>query len=303
MSVQSVPKSKFRLSDHPWIGLIVEWIVSILVLIGVILLANYLGVPGDAPYRSLITPGLAHVLMLFWITPYVLRLPNGKTTLKQYLDDIRFSHIKPLLPLLALGISSSLIMLLLLSFNSFIYRLVQGFPINLHFISLAINPQRDLPPQSWGWMTTFPCIFEEVSWRGVMLVLFMKKYSARKSILITALGFGSFHMINLLFGGESDFVLRQVIFASALGFFYGYLVLRTDSLMPAMLFHFLVNLFIGSFTHYFQNYAPASTQILYTLINLPIATLILIAWVKVFCKRWVPKPTNSQPIFLTRKES
>jgi membrane protease YdiL (CAAX protease family) len=273
------------------------------VLILVASIATSLGVPGDAPYRPLITPTLAHILVLFWITPFVLHLPNGKTTFRKYLDDIRLSHVRPFLPLLILGVSSSLIILLVLSANSFIYRLVQGFPIQFTFIRRAIDLSGDLPPQSLSWIVAFPSIFEEVSWRGVMLVLFMKKYPPRKSILITALGFGSFHLLNLLGGVEPDFVIRQVIFGSALGFFYGYLVLRTDSLMPAMLFHFLVNMFIGSFTHYFQRYAPASTQILYTLINLPVATLILIAWVKVFCQRWIPKPANWQPIFFRREAS
>lgn len=295
-------KSNFGLSDHPWISLVAVWLTSILVLILVAAATNWLGVPGEAPYRPLITPTLAHILVLFWITPFVLQLPNGKTTFRKYLDDIRLSHIKPFLPLLLLGISSSLILLLLLSVNSFIYRLVQGFPINLDFFQRAIDLRIDLPPRSMSWIIAFPSIFEEVSWRGVMLVLFMKKYSAKQSILITALGFGSFHLLNLLGGVEPDFVIRQVIFGSSLGFFYGYLVLQTDSLMPAMLFHLLVNMFIGSFTHYFQSYAPANIQILYTLINLPIATLILIGWVKVFCKRWIPNPAGGQPIFTWRKE-
>jgi membrane protease YdiL (CAAX protease family) len=266
--------------------------ISILVLILFAAAANALGVPGDAPYRSLITPTLVHILVLFWITPFLLRLPNGETTFRKYLDDIRLSQIRPFFPLLVLGISSSLILLLLLSLNSFIYRFGQGFPINLTFIHRVIDLKLDLPPQSLSWVVAFPSIFEEVSWRGVMLVLFMKKYSTKQSILITALGFGSFHLLNLLSGVEPSFVLRQIIFSSALGFFYGYLVLRTNSLLPAMLFHFLVNMFIGSFTHYFQHYAPAGTQILYILVNLPLATLILIGWVKVFCKRWIPKPAN-----------
>jgi membrane protease YdiL (CAAX protease family) len=301
--IQVQEKTRFRLSDHPWMSLAVSWLIGILVLILVASIATSLGIPGEAPYRPLITPTLAHILVLFRITPFVLRLPKGKTTFRQYLDEIRLSHVRPFFPLLILGVSSSLIMLLVLSANSFIYRLVQGFPIQFTFIRRAIDLSGDLPPQSLSWIVAFPSIFEEVSWRGVMLVLFMKKYSPRKSILITAVGFGSFHLLNLLDGVAPDFVIRQVIFGSALGFFYGYLVLRTNSLMPAMLFHFLVNMFIGSFTHYFQRYAPAGTQILYTLINLPVATLILIAWVRVFCQRWIPKPINWQPIFFQREAS
>lgn len=295
-------KMGFRLSDHPWISLVALWVVGILVLLLVAVVASLVGVPGEAPYRPLITPTLAHILVLFWITPFVLQLPNRKTTFRKYLDDIRLSHARPFLPLLILSISSSLILLLLLSVNSFVYRLAQGAPINAAFLRNAIDLRADLPPHSFGWIVSFPAIFEEVSWRGVMLIVFMKKYTVKKSILITALGFGLFHFLNLLGGVEADFVIRQVIFGSFLGLFYGYLVLQTDSLMPAMLFHYLVNLFIGSFTHYFQANASAVTQILYTLVNLPVATTILIYWVKIFCARWLPKIDYQKPNLMWRKQ-
>jgi len=302
MAVDNMTKRKLHLADHPWIGLGIKWVISIVVLIGMIIITNLLGVPGDAPYRSLITPTFAHLIILFGVTPFILQLPNGKASFRKYIGDIRLSQFKPFLPLLILGISSSVIMLLLLSINSFVYRIIQGLPINIAFVRPIIDLRIDLPPKSKSWIIAFPSIFEEISWRGVVLVLFMRKYSAKKSILITALGFGFFHLLNLLGGVEIDFVIRQVIFGSALGFFYGYLVLRTNSLLPAMLFHFLVNMFIGSFTHYFQSYAPSSTQILYTLINLPIATLLLIRWVKLFTKWFIPEPAGWRSILFNMKK-
>jgi membrane protease YdiL (CAAX protease family) len=287
-------KSRYQLADHPWISLGIEWIISIGILLITIAAANWLGVPGDSPCRPLFTPTIAHILVLFLVVPFVLQLPNGKTTLKKYLEDIRLSIFKPFLPLVLLGLSSSLIILLLLMLNSFIFRLYLGVPIDAYFLQHVIDLRLDLPPQSMSWIIALPSIFEEVSWRGVALVLFMKKYSAKHSILITALGFGFFHLLNLLGETPPDFVLRQVVFGSTLGFFYGFMVLRTNSLFPAMLFHFLVNMFIGSFTHYFQFYASAKTQIFYTLINLPVATVILIGWVRYFCQRWLlkTKPAN-----------
>lgn len=285
-------KKRFRLSDHPWISLAALWGIGIPVIILVASVASLLGVPEDAPYRPLITPTLAHILGTFIIVPFVLQLPHGKTTFKVYLDEIRLSRIRPFLPLLILGISSSLIMLLVLAVNSIVFRITQGFPLNPAFLGRVINLPANLPPKSLSYIQAFPAIFEEISWRGVILVLFLKKYSVKKSILITALGFGLLHFINMIFGGDPSFVIQQVIFGSALGFFYGYMVLRSDSLMPAMLFHYLVNMFIGSFTHYFQLYAPAGTQILYSLINLPCAVIVLILWVKYFCSRWIPRPTN-----------
>jgi len=295
-------KSRFRLSDHPWISLVVLWIIGIFSIILIAIAANWVGVPGDTPYRPLITPTAAHILVMFLVVPFVLRLPMGKTTIRKYLDDIRLSHIRPFIPLLLLGISCSLIMLLCLSANSFIYRIAQGQPITLSFIRYALNFRSDLFLQSWGWINAFPCIFEEVSWRGVMLVMFMKKYSTKKSILITALGFGLLHFINLIFGIELDFVLKQVLMGSIVGFFYGYIVLRTNSLLPAMLFHYLVNMFIYSFTFYFQHMASTGTYLLYSLINLPLTVILLIFWVKYFCNRWIPKPANWRPIFIRSKQ-
>ena len=285
-------KSKFQFAAHPWISLITVWVIFVTVLILVILAANQAGIPGDTPWRPLITPTAAHILVLFCIIPFVFQLPHGKASLKKYLDDIRLSRIRPFLLLLILGITTSLIMLLVLASNSFIFRLSQGLPINIAFLRRAIDLKNDLPPASLGYINAFPAIFEEVLWRGVMLVLFMKHYSARKSIVITSIGFGVCHLINLIFGGDPAFIIRQIIFGTALGFFYGFLVLRTNSLLPAMLFHYLVNWFIGSFTHYFQHAAPAGTQILYTLFTLPCAAIVLILYVKFFCKRWIPEPTD-----------
>ena len=301
MSAQEISlekESRFHLSDHPWISLVVLWVIGLLVLILVAAGANLVGVPADAPYRPLITPTLAHILVLFLIVPFGMQIPNGKTNLRKYLDDIRLSHIRPLFPLLILGISSATIMLFMLSANSFIYRLIQDLPINTTFLRRMIDLQIDLPPYSLSYIQAFPAIFEEVSWRGVMLVIFMKKYSARKSILITALGFGLFHFLNLLGGVKLDFVIRQVIFSTATGLFYGYLVLKSDSLFPAMIFHYLVNMFIGSFTHYIQRTAPAGIQILLPIFILPLAVFLLVAWTKFFCERWLPRLKDYQPITL-----
>lgn len=295
-------KEGFRFSDHPWINLVTLNGTCILVLILVTIAANLIGVPEDAPFRTLITTTLVHILVLFIIAPFELLLPNGKTTFRKYLDDIRLSRIQPFLPLLILGILSSLIMLLALAANSFLYRIAQGLPINPGFLRSVIDLQANLPPDSLSYIVSFPAIFEEVSWRGVILVLFLRKYSVKQSILVTTLGFGFLHFFNLVGGVDPAFVIGQVIFGSAVGLFYGYLVLSSDSLMPAMLIHYLVNMFIGSFTIYFQRNAPAGTQILYSVINLILAVTLLIVWVKFFCGRWIPRPAGLKPIILWRKE-
>jgi len=279
-------KSKFQLHEHPWLALIIELVVGFFVLILVIAGANLVGVPGNAPWRALITSGLAHVLVLFVIVPFVLKLPSGKQSFREYLADIRLTNLKPFFPLLILGLSCSLLALLALATQSVAFRYSQGLPVSLDFLRGMIPVKNDLPP-STGYITAFPSIFEEISWRGVILTLFIRRYSAKKSILITGLGFSLLHLLNLLGGGNPAFVLRQVIFTFGIGIFYGMLVLRTKSLLPAMLFHYLVNIFIGSFTSYLQRYAPESTQIIYLLINIPFTTLLLITWVKFYSRNWL----------------
>lgn len=292
-------KQRFQLADHPWLSLAALWCSGILVFILVAAAANLVGVPGDAPYRPLITPTLAHIIVLFIITPFVFQLPNGRTTFRKYLFDIRLSRVQPFFPLLILGVSSSVILLLFLAANSLIYRIIQGFPINPTFLRNVIDLRVDLPPHSLSYVNSFPAIFEEVLWRGIMMFVFLRRYSAKQSIIMTAFGFGLFHFINLLGDVEPSFVIQQVILGSALGLFYGYLVLRTNSLMPAMLFHYLVNMFIGSFIRYMA-YAPYEIKTAYLALNLLVSVPLLILWVKFFSKRWIPKAMGFQSITLWR---
>ena len=278
-------KLKFHLHEHPWLAMIVEIIVGILCLLIVASIANTAGLPGDGPYRSLLTPGLVHVLTLFIIVPFVLRLPNGKRSFREYLSDIRLTNLKPFFPLLILGLTTSLLALLALSTQSLAYRISRGLPITTSFLKWMVPIKINLQSH----IQTLPCIFEEVMWRGVMLVLFMRVYSPKKSILITGLGFSLLHLLNLVDGVPLEFVLRQVIFSAGTGIFYGILVIRSNSLLPAMLNHYLVNLFIGSFTFYIQKYAPESTQILYLLVTIPFTTLLLIGWARFYSKKWLSK--------------
>ena len=106
---------RFRLFEHPWLAMVIEILVFIITLVVVIAGANIVGVPGDAPYRPLITPTLAHILTMFLIVPFILKLPSGKQCFKGYLTEIRLINLKPFFPLLILGLSCSLLALLFLS--------------------------------------------------------------------------------------------------------------------------------------------------------------------------------------------
>lgn len=73
-------------------------------------------------------------------------------------------------------------------------------------------------------------IVEELFFRGWMLGCFLRRYSVRTSILTSALLFAAFHM---------DPWYALMVFP--LGLFFGWLVVRTNSLIPALIGHVIVN--------------------------------------------------------------
>ena len=82
--------------------------------------------------------------------------------------------------------------------------------------------------------------FEETFFRGLMLrpIALLGKWRAA---IITAVVFGLMHSLNLLSGFNPGVVLVQMSYASAIGFTYAALVLRTGMIWPLMLLHFLTD--------------------------------------------------------------
>jgi len=282
-------RGKFELFEHPWVGLgvfVLTWILVLILL--AVLLFGFLKLSSDSPTAGFAQSLLSHLLTLFVIVPYVLRLPKGKRTFIQYLDDIRLSKMQPLGRLLLLAVSCFLILAFCQAAGSLVFRLSRGLPLTWEFVRLSVlDFSGDLPPGSPSLLVSFPSIFEEVAFRGVILTLFLSRYSEWKSILISAVAFGCMHVFNLVSGRELARVLGQVVWASILGIFYGYLVIRTGSLLPAMIVHYLGNVFVGSLTGYIAALASIEVQALYGIVFsfglLP--TSLLILWTRFFTFR------------------
>ncbi len=272
-------KSRFQFSEHPWISLV----IFVLLTLFLIILAAILGL---VEVNFL----FYHVLLLFVITPFVLQLPKGKRSYNEFLADIRLSHVRPLFPLLLLGISCWLILAVCQATGSIIYGLSQGQSLTTTFLRYVFDITVELPPNSSSIVTSMPSMFEEVAWRGVILTLFLSRYSERKSIVISAVGFGLMHLFNLLPGSDREvvWVLGQLVWAAILGLFYGYVVLKSDSLLPAMLVHWLGNAFIYAFTRYIQLNASVTTQAIYGVIFTLglVPTILMILWVRFVVARW-----------------
>ena len=305
-------KRRFRFADHPWTAMIVFWFLSIVLILGVAVVSNA-GVQ--------LTPYLGFVAMTLVVAPFVMRIPrvrrpnhevpdihggaNDSTQFrraalsfwaycKEYAYEIRLYRAQPVVPLLVLGLTCWLILALSQVTGTLAFRVTQGKPLTAGFLLDAIDITKDLPPRSTGILTSFPVVCEEIAWRGIFLTLFLAHYRERKAVVMAALGFSLLHVLNLTTDWPPIWVLGQILWSFVLGLWYGYSVLKSDSIIPAMLVHWLGNTFMWSTTGYMQQNASPLTQalfgVLFTLGILP--TVLLTLWTRWFAARW---PFPQQP--------
>ncbi|MBR4868595.1 MAG: CPBP family intramembrane metalloprotease [Clostridia bacterium] len=99
-----------------------------------------------------------------------------------------------------------------------------------------------------------PAIVEELAFRGVVLQI-LRKYGDGFAIVVSALLFGLFH-------GN----VVQLPFAIGLGIVAGYITVRTNSMLPAMILHFCNNA-MSCFVSYFGDwiYGHLGSFTVYTL--------------------------------------
>jgi membrane protease YdiL (CAAX protease family) len=244
-------KSIFSLNKNPWRFMflfMLAWVVcNILVTISLRLI---FGLNPDAQIPSPWVPVLTHILTVFIVAPFVLGFPGKTQTYTAYLSEIRLTKVQPLLGLILLGFSCYLILALSQAAGVLVYRLTQGLPVDWSFIRSSFVLANELPPRSTSWLMSLPSIFEEIAWRGMILALFLRFYDQRKAILFSALGFGLIHILTLLEGRPPVWTAGQVVWAAILGLFYGYVTLKTGSLLPAMLVHYLGNLLVAAINAY-----------------------------------------------------
>jgi membrane protease YdiL (CAAX protease family) len=92
-------------------------------------------------------------------------------------------------------------------------------------------------------MTLVPAVFEELLFRGVILQS-LRRFGDGFAIIVSSVLFGLLHG-NLI----------QGVTTTIIGLLMGYFTLRTGSLLPAMLFHFVNNAMATAFT-YASEYLP-----------------------------------------------
>jgi len=180
------------------------------------------------------------VMALLWLL-FVRRslgLPNEKESLKEYIKTIGLRPDSKIVRNIFLGIGCSIIYFI----STYITGNIFGtFTFDLDVIFGTPGSNVSL----FGWFffiyMLIPGIWEEVSFRGVMMTLNLRKYSRVTVLFVVSILFGLFHFLNLLAGNDLVLTGMQVIYAALLGFLFGYLFIKTKSLIPSIILHYLIN--------------------------------------------------------------
>ena len=276
-------KGRFSLIEHPWVFLLV-FIFATLVCFSLAgtFLREVFRLPQYSSETSTWIMLLGNLLLLFIVVPFILGFPKRSHPYETYLSEIRLTHIKPFFRLIMLGVSCYLILAVCMITGVLVYRLAHGLQINISFLRYSFVLSNELPPHSMSWFYSLPSILEEVAFRGVILAMFLRFYNQPKAVLFSALGFGVIHLTNLLDGDDPTWVAGQVIWAAILGLFYGYVTLKTNSLLPVMIVHYLSNLFVSALNANIQANATMPEQALYGIIFTfgAVPTILMILWTR-----------------------
>ena len=287
-------RKRFSLVEHPWLFLLVFILATILCQLVIGMLMYPLKLPIGSPAHQFWSMLLSNLLLLFIVVPFVLGFPKRSRPYETYLTEIRLAKISPFLKLLLLGISCYIILALGQVLGVLVFRLTRGFPIDAFFLRTAFNISNELPPNSPSWFVVLPSALEEVAFRGVVLAMFLRFYSQPRAILFSAIGFGVIHTFNLFGGGDPIWVIGQVVWAAVLGLFYGYVTLRSGSLLPAVLVHYLSNLFVSALNSYIQSFGTIAEQVIYGVIFTfgAVPVVLMMLWVYGYTRWFKMKPIS-----------
>lgn len=111
----------------------------------------------------------------------------------------------------------------------------------------------EIPMQSTmvGWFVAIlsgiaPGFFEEVICRGIILTNMMERWENKgryilRSVLLSGIAFGFAHFINLM-NGDVIGTVQQVLYAAALGIFFGAAYLRTRNIWGMIIVHSIIDI-------------------------------------------------------------
>lgn len=213
-------------------------------------------------------------VLVLYLMPYVIGLPNGRKSFQDYCRDIRLLPVTPLGRNILLG----LLMATLTLSSIFLASLLTG-----HFVF----DWSTVPALRWVKGLTRG-IWEEVFFRGIILVLFMRVYPLRKAVFFSTFLFTVVHLDPMTINLEMIVDLVSIFF---IGLLFTYLVLKTGSLLPAIVFHYVHDIFLLLV----QNTPGADETLALALLYafLSIALVIGAVLTKYIVERWPTKGSKT----------
>jgi len=255
-----IDKNDTLLGRHPWLGImtLLFWYIIFLIVPSLIyrisvsptFFATHL-------YLYYIIDFFGVAILFLVVVPLIMGLPNNRRY-GDFLESTGIINLKPVYRTIVLGVIAAIVTLACMLLATFLATL---FGATMIFEpDLLINPL--YPGNIYGMLK--PGIWEEVAFRGIILVLLLKLYSKKTSIIVNGVIFGTFHLVNILtailyawifeiepepsFIGFIILTLFQVLYTTFFGFFLAYLFIKTRSVIPCILTHYLVNAFSSQVT-------------------------------------------------------
>jgi membrane protease YdiL (CAAX protease family) len=138
-----------------------------------------------------------------------------------------------------------------------------------------IRPDPDVI--GWGYflLALVPSVWEELAFRGLILPRLQKSYSTWVSVLLSTLLFSLFHLTNLATQAPGT-AIGGVVMSFFFGLAWGVMTIRTQSVLPAMISHYLVDSIGQPFLNV-DGSDPAQATLFFLLLTLtfPIVNIAL----------------------------
>ena len=270
-----------QLKDYPLISGILVTIVFSLVLstniiIGIGDILNAAGFPEifiliiDFSIRFLLG-----ALCVTLIIPILLYFSISKKILKVYAKgDIRIRQGDSISRSSLIGIISALCFFVVcIVMASFLGVLNLDFSIILSFPTEG----------NAGWFiflyAVIPALWEEMTFRGVVLNTVKGKYGAKIAILVSSLLFGLFHFSSLL-TEHLEVAFVYFIMSTLYGIAWGYAVVKSGNVIPGIIAHYLIDAFGLPFISILSTeQAIVGTFFMSTSFLYPLVTILLLYFV------------------------
>jgi len=201
------------------------------------------------------------------VTPFVLGLPHGRKPYREFLRDIRLLPVQPIPRNVLIGLIAAALTL-------------GGILIATILTKHFVLDWSLVPALRWVKGLTRG-IWEEVFFRGIILAVLIRLYSLKRAVLWSCFIFAIVHLNAMNLTAEHLVDIVSIFF---MGLTFTYIVLKTGSLLPAIIFHYVHDIFV-----YLVQNAPGADPIqasvlLYAFLWAALAVGALLT--KLIVERW-----------------